>query len=71
MTSGMTSCDYNTFVKHLVWKLHNHFTDTCWVVRVTIMTGSSSDDWILLALRLQSILITHNHNTIAILYTLQ
>jgi hypothetical protein len=29
------------------------------------MTGSSLDDWILLALRLQSLLITLNHNTIA------
>jgi hypothetical protein len=29
------------------------------------MTGSSSDDWILLAVRLQPLLITLNHNTIA------
>jgi hypothetical protein len=38
---------------------------------VTIMTDSSSDDWILLALRLQSLLITLNHNAFAILHTLQ
>jgi hypothetical protein len=36
-----------------------------------IMTGSSSDDWILLALRLQPLSITLNHNAIAILHTLQ
>jgi hypothetical protein len=36
-----------------------------------VMTGSSSDDWILLALRLQSLLITLNLNTIAIRQTLQ
>jgi hypothetical protein len=30
------------------------------------MTGSSSDDWILLALWLQPLLITLSHNTIAI-----
>jgi hypothetical protein len=35
------------------------------------MTGSSSDDWILLALLLQPLLITLNHNTIAIPHTLQ
>jgi hypothetical protein len=35
------------------------------------MTGSSSDDSILLALWLQSLLITFNHNTIAISHTLQ
>jgi hypothetical protein len=35
------------------------------------MTGSSSDDWILLALRLQPLLITLNHNAIAIPHTLQ
>jgi hypothetical protein len=35
------------------------------------MTGSSSDDWILLAVRLQPFLITLNHNTIAILHILQ
>jgi hypothetical protein len=38
---------------------------TCRVVHVTIMTGSSSDDWILLALWLQPLSITLNHNTIA------
>jgi hypothetical protein len=35
------------------------------------MTGSSSDDWILLALQLQPLLITFNHNAIAIPHTLQ
>jgi hypothetical protein len=40
-------------------------------VLVTIMTGSSSNDWILLALRLQPLLITLNHNTIAIPHTTQ
>jgi hypothetical protein len=35
------------------------------------MTGSISDDWILLALWLQSLLITLSHNTIAILHTSQ
>jgi hypothetical protein len=35
------------------------------------MTGSSSDDWILLALRLQPLLITLNHKAIAIPHTLQ
>jgi hypothetical protein len=39
------------------------------MVRVTKMTGSSSDDWILLALRLQVLLITHKYNAIAILDT--
>jgi hypothetical protein len=33
------------------------------------MTGSSSDDWILLAFRLQP--LNHNHNAIAIPHTLQ
>jgi hypothetical protein len=32
-------------------------------------TGSSSDDWILLALWLQAVLITLNYSTIAILHT--
>jgi hypothetical protein len=40
-------------------------------VHVTIMTGSSSDDWILLALRLQVHLITLNYNAIPIIHTLQ
>jgi hypothetical protein len=51
---------------------------TCCRINVTIvtctrdeMTGSSSDDWILLALRLQPLLITLNHNAIAIPHTLQ
>jgi hypothetical protein len=35
------------------------------------MTGSSSDDWILLALRFQALLITLNHNTNVILLMLQ
>jgi hypothetical protein len=35
------------------------------------MTGSSSDDWILLVLRLQPLLITLSHNSIAILHILQ
>jgi hypothetical protein len=35
------------------------------------MTGSSSHDWILLAFRLQPLLITLNHNAIAIPHTLQ
>jgi hypothetical protein len=35
------------------------------------MTGSSSDDWILLALRLQLLSITRNYNAIAIPHTLQ
>jgi hypothetical protein len=43
---------------------------TCRVVHVMIMTGSSSDDWILLALRLQPLLITRKHNTVAIPHTL-
>jgi hypothetical protein len=34
-----------------------------------IMTGSSSDDWILLALRLRPLLITLNPNAIAIPHT--
>jgi hypothetical protein len=38
---------------------------------VTIMTGSSSDDWILLAFRLQHLLITLNHYAIAMPHTLQ
>jgi hypothetical protein len=33
------------------------------------MTGSSSDDWILLALRLQPLLVTLNHNAITIPHT--
>jgi hypothetical protein len=41
------------------------------VVLVTKMTGSSSDDWILLALRLQPLSIALNHNAIAILHILQ
>jgi hypothetical protein len=40
-------------------------------VHVTKWRGSSSDDWILLAVRLQPLLITLSHNTIAILQTLQ
>jgi hypothetical protein len=40
-------------------------------VHVTEMTGSSSDDWILLSVRLQPLLITLSHNTIAIPHTLQ
>jgi hypothetical protein len=43
----------------------------CTGVLVTIMTGSSSDNWILLALLLQSLLITLNHNVIAILHISQ
>jgi hypothetical protein len=39
------------------------------VVRLTIMTGFSSDGWILLALRLQPLLMTLNHNTIAVPHT--
>jgi hypothetical protein len=35
------------------------------------MTGSSSDDWILLALGLLSLLITLNYTAIPILHTLQ
>jgi redox-regulated HSP33 family molecular chaperone len=35
------------------------------------MMGSSSDDWILLALRLQHLLITLSHNTIADSHHLQ
>jgi hypothetical protein len=35
------------------------------------MTGSSSHDWILLALRLQTLLITLNHNAMASPHTLQ
>jgi hypothetical protein len=35
------------------------------------MMGSSSDDWILLSLRLQPLLIMHSHNTNAIPHTLQ
>jgi hypothetical protein len=41
------------------------------VVLVTVMTGSSSDDWILLVLRLQVLLITLNYNAMAILHNLQ
>jgi hypothetical protein len=48
-----------------------HDIVTCKVVLVTIMTGSSSDDCILLVLRLKPLLITLNQNTIAILHTLQ
>jgi hypothetical protein len=44
---------------------------TCRVVHVTIMTGSSSDDWILLVLRLQVLLITLNYTAIPIVHTLQ
>jgi hypothetical protein len=33
------------------------------------MTGSSPDDWILLAVRLQPLLITLDHNTVAISHT--
>jgi hypothetical protein len=35
------------------------------------MTGSSSDDWILLTLQLQPPVITPSHNLIAISHTLQ
>jgi hypothetical protein len=38
---------------------------------MTIMTGSSSDDWILLALQLQPLLITLNHSSIADSHHLQ
>jgi hypothetical protein len=41
------------------------------VVRVTIMTGSSSDDWILLVLGLQVLLITLNYSAIADSHNLQ
>jgi hypothetical protein len=44
---------------------------TCKVVLVTIMTGSSSDDWILVAVRLQPLLITLSHSSVAILHILQ
>jgi hypothetical protein len=44
---------------------------SCRVVRVTIMTGSSSDDWILLGLRLQPLLITLNYKAISVLHNLQ
>jgi hypothetical protein len=42
---------------------------TCRLVRVTLMMGSSLDDWILLVLRLQILLITISYNAIAILHT--
>jgi hypothetical protein len=35
------------------------------------MMGSSSDDWILLAVRLQPLLVTLTHSAIAIPHTLQ
>jgi hypothetical protein len=35
------------------------------------MTGSSSDDWILLTLWIQPLLITLSHNTVVILHILQ
>jgi hypothetical protein len=38
---------------------------------MTIMRGSRSDNWILLVLRLQVLLITLNYNAIAILHTFQ
>jgi hypothetical protein len=41
------------------------------VVLVMTMTVSSSDDWILLALRLQSLLIILNYNAIADSHNLQ
>jgi hypothetical protein len=44
---------------------------TCRLVHVPEMTGSSSDDWILLALQLQVLLITLNYTAIPILDTLQ
>jgi hypothetical protein len=42
---------------------------TCKVVLVTIMMGSSSDDWIVLALWLQSLLVTLNHDAIVVPHT--
>jgi hypothetical protein len=44
---------------------------TCRVGTRNEMTGSSSDDWILLAVWLQPFLITLNHNPIAIPHSLQ
>jgi hypothetical protein len=44
---------------------------TCRVVHVTKMTGLSSDDWILLALWLQPLVITLTFSAIAISHTLQ
>jgi hypothetical protein len=35
------------------------------------MTGSTSDGWIVLGLRLQSLLITLIHNTVAVLHALK
>jgi hypothetical protein len=46
-------------------------TDTCRMVLVTIMTGSSLDHWILLAFRLQVLLITLNYRALAGSPTLQ
>jgi hypothetical protein len=40
--------------------------DTVTEYIVTIMTGSSSDNWILLALWLQPLLITHTYSAITI-----
>jgi hypothetical protein len=38
---------------------------------MTKMTGSSSDDWILLVLWLEVLLLTLSYNSVAILHTLQ
>jgi hypothetical protein len=42
-----------------------------WGVHMTIMTGSSSDDWILLAVWLQPLVITLTYSAITIPHTLQ
>jgi hypothetical protein len=60
----LRSCPKNIFspISNMGHKRMDN-TVKCMVVRVTIMTGSSSEDWILLALWLQSLLITLNHST--------
>jgi hypothetical protein len=57
------SCSFPYFILYLFFFVLSRVRGT--------RTGSSSDDWILLVLRVQPLLITLNHNAIAVLHTLQ
>jgi hypothetical protein len=52
------------------WGSSSQYCDV-YGVQVTKMTGSTSEDWILLSLQLQPLLITLSHNTNAIPHILQ
>jgi hypothetical protein len=63
------TCEYLRVLFTKILTVQMFYTVTCTGVTHDVMTGSSSDDCILLALRLQPLLITLNRNTIAIPHT--